>query len=187
VGGSATSAGNGGWALDTTANSLITDVYNAKASVLASTGVEPNVLVIDYPTFIALQHNPVVADKVKYTQKSVFTSDLLASLLQLDEVLVGRAIYTADLDSVSSTYSMTSTAIWNPSGHGNAFLYYREAPGLRALSAGFQFRLPYMGSLRYIRGYRDEQVRSTIYQITEQVEVAPVALDVGWAWTRTVS
>jgi hypothetical protein len=44
-----------------------------------------------------------------------------------------------------------------------------------------------MGSLRYIRGYRDEQVRSTIYQITEQVEVAPVALDVGWAWTRTVS
>jgi len=188
TGGSAPSAGAGGWALDTTANSLVKDIYAAKKTILAGTGVEPNVLVIDFATFVALQTNPVVADKVKYTEKAVFTADLLASLLQLDEVLIGRGIYTSQKENKNATNAtFTGTGIWNPSARGNAFLYYREAPGLRALSAGFQFRLPYMGSMRYVRGYRDEQVRSTIYQVTEMTEIAPVALDVGYAWTTTIA
>jgi hypothetical protein len=188
MGGTGPSGGNGGWALTTTSNSFITDVFAAKAYILRTTGVKPNVLVMDYDTFIAQQANPVVADKIKYTQRSVVAQDILAALLQLDEVVVGSAIYTSQVDNSKRTSAQfVGTPIWNPSTHGNAFLYYREAPGLRAMSAGFQFRLPYMGSMRYIRGYRDEQVRSTIYQITEQVEIAPVALDVGWAWTRTIS
>lgn len=188
TGGTAPSGGAGSWGLDTTANTLVTDIYNAKKSVLSSTGVEPNVLIIDYATFVKLQSNPVISDKIKYTEKAVFTADLLASLLQLDEVLIGRGIYTSQKENKNATNATFSgTSIWNPSGKGNAFLYYREAPGLRALSAGFQFRLPYMGSMRYVRGYRDEQVRSTVYQVTEQVEIAPVALDVGYAWTTTIS
>ena len=188
-GGVAPSAGNGGWALTTTSNSMVADIFAAKKKVLAATGVEPNVMVIDYGTFVALQSNPVIADKIKYTQKAVFTADLLASLLQLDEVLIGRAIYTSQNDNAKATSaSFVGSSIWAPAGNdkGNAFLYYREAPGLRALSAGFQFRLPYMGALRYIRGYRDEQVRSTVYQITEAVEIAVVAGDVGYAFTRTI-
>lgn len=178
----------GSWALDSTANTMITDIFNAKAAILKATGVEPNKLIIDYSTFVALQSNPVISDKVKYTQKAVFTADLLASLLQLDEVMIGRAIYTSQMDNKNRTSAQfVGTPIWNPSGKGNAFLYYQEPPGLRALGAGYQFRLPYMGALRYIRGYRDEQVRSTIYQITEQVEICPVALDVGYAFAQTVS
>ena len=178
----------GTWGLATTSNSFINDVFAAKDSVRKNTGIIPNKLIIDYSTFVAQQINPNLSDKIKYTQKGVITADLLASVLELDEVLIGRSIYNAANDNVAATArGFTGTSIWNPSGKGNAFLFYQEAPGLRAMAAGFQFRLPYMGSMRYIRGYRDERVRSTVYQITEQVEIAPVAFDVGYAWYRTIS
>ena len=172
----------GNWGLTTTSNSFLSDVFNAKAAIRSATGLLPNVLVLDYDTFIKQQFNPVVADKIKYTQRAVITEELLASLLQLDEVIVGRAVQTTSPETKKTT-SPTMTSIWNPSGKGNAFLYHRENPGLRTISAGYQFRLPYRGSMRYIEGYYWYPTRSYIYTVTEQVDIAPVALDVGYAFT----
>lgn len=188
-GGSAPSAGAGAWALDTTANSFVKDIYAAKASILGKTGQKPNTLVLDYGTFIAQQFNPVVADKIKYTQRGVITADLLASLLQLDEVLVGEAIYTsANQNKKATSASFTGTQIWSPSGidKGNAFLYYRGTPGLRVVSALFQFRLPVMGQMRYVRSYRIEPKALLRYEVKEKIDMAVLATDVGWAWKTTI-
>ena len=185
-GGSVVSAGNGGWAMDTTANSFIKDVFAAKYQIYAATGKRPNVLVIDLETFYAQQFNPIVADKIKYTQKAVTTQEILAELLQLDEVIVGSTPYTATGENKRNKTPVMSN-IWAPSGHGNAFLFRREVPGLRVLTAGLQFRLPYRGSLRFVEGFYDYPRRQYVYTVTEQIEVAPVALDMGWAFTRTVS
>jgi hypothetical protein len=186
-GGSAPSAGNGGWALDTSANSFIKDVYNAKYQILQSTGIRPNVLVMDTQTFYAQQFNPIVSDKIKYTQRSVTTAELLAELLQLDEVIIGSSVYTGAPENKHTKSPSTMTPIWSPSGHGNAFLFHREAPGLRVVTAGLQFRLPYRGSLRYVEGYYDFRKRSYVYTVTEAIDIAPVALDVGWSFSRTYS
>ena len=175
---------NGTWGLDTTANTFINDVYTAKAAILNATGVRPNVLVMDVKTFYAQQFNPNVADKVKYTQRSVPTEELLASLLQLDEVIVGASVYTASKETKKGT-APTMSQIWDPSGKGNAFLFHKETPGLRCLTAGLQFRLPYRGAQRYVEGYYDYQRRSYVYTVTEQVEIAPLALDIGYAWSST--
>jgi hypothetical protein len=189
AGGTTPSAGSGGWALDSSANSFIPDVFNAKNVIRTTSGVLPNVMIMDYESFIAQQNNPNVSDKIKYTQLSITTAGLLAELLQLDEMLIGRdVIDTSNRNVFNENIGTTPmTSVWSPSGHGNCFLYHREPAGLRALSAGFQFRLPYMGSLRFVRGYRDEKVRSTVYQVTEQIDISPVALDVGYAWSRTYS
>ena len=179
--GSAPSGGAGAWGLDTTANTFLKDVFDAKYSVYAATGKRPNILVMDLQTFYRQQFNPIVADKIKYTQKAVTTQEILAELLQLDEVIVGSTPYTATLEN-KRTKTPTMAQIWSPSGKGNAFLFRREAPGLRVLTAGLQFRLPYRGTLRYVEGYYDYPRRQYVYTITEQIEVAPVALDMGWAW-----
>ena len=186
-GGTYPSAGQGGWALDTTANSFIKDVYSAKYSILTATGVRPNVLVMDTETFYAQQFNPIVSEKIKYTQRSVTTAELLAELLQLDEVIIGSSVYTGSPENKKTKSPASLTPIWSPSGKGNAFLFHREAPGLRCLTAGLQFRLPYRGSLRYVEGYYDFRKRSYVYTVTENVEIAPLALDVGYAWTNVYS
>lgn len=185
VGGTVPSV-SAGWGLQTTSNTFVADVFAQKAAILAATGVRPNVLVMDYATFIAQQFNPVVSDKIKYTQRSVVTSELLAQLLQLDEVIVGASVYTKSLENKTKV-GPTMTPIWNPSGKGNAFLYHKEAPGLRCLTAGLQFRLPYRGSFRFVEGYYDYQRRSYVYTVTEQVEIAPLALDIGYAWKNTIT
>jgi hypothetical protein len=185
--GAVPSGGNGAWALDTTANTFITDVFNAKETIRQNTGYIPNKLEIDYATFVAQQFNPQVSEKIKYTQRSVVTEELLAVLLQLDEVLVGRAVYTSSQENKKAEATTGYNSVWNPSGHGNAFLFYQEAPGLRALGAGYQFRAPYKGSLRFMEGYRDFRIKSMVYSLTERIEIVPTALDVGYAWSRTIS
>jgi len=188
AGGVAPSGGTGFWAKTDATNTMLLDIYNAKQTILNASGVLPNVLVIDHATYIATQNNSVIMDKIKYSQRGVTTAELLAELFQLDEVIVGRAIYTSQKETKApAPAAFVGTPIWNSAGSGRAFLYHRAAPGLRTVSAGFQFRLPYMGSMRFIRGYRDEQVRSTVYQITENVEIAPVCLDVGYVWKQTMS
>lgn len=187
LGGVTVTGGNGFWAKTDSTNTMISDIFAAKKAILNASGKLPNCLVLDHDTYTATQFNPAIMDKIKYTQTGVTTAELLAQLFQIDEVIIGRAIYTdAPKNAKETNATFTGKAVWNPSNKGNAFLFYKAAPGLRTVSAGFQFRLPYMGSMRFIRGYRDERVRSTIYQVTEQLEIAPVALDVGYAWKNTV-
>jgi hypothetical protein len=187
AGGSVPAGGNGGWVRNDSSNSFVQDIYNAKTSIVKSTGVTPNVLVMDYQTFNAQQFaNPLIADKIKYTQRAVETSALIADLLELDEVIVGKSVYTSQAENKKNP-NPSMNFIWNPSGYGQAFLFHREAPGLRSLTAGLQVRLPYRGSMRYVEGYYDYRKRSYVYTITEQVEFVPIATDVAWAFNRTNS
>lgn len=181
----------GVWASSTTAtNTFVSDILTAKGVVQKATGVRPNKLVMDYQTFLAISANcGEVKERIKYTQLGVTTEELLAKLLQLDEVIVGDAIFSSQKENKSDTSAtFTSQQIWDPTnGKGSAFLFYQDAPGLRSLGAGYQFRLPYRGSLRYVEGYNVPWKQSIFYAMIEQIEVAPMMLDVGYAFTRCIA
>ena len=189
TGGTLPSAGTGGWARTDTSNSFITDVIKAEEYILSTTGKKPNVLVMDYATFKSQNFNPVVSDKIKYTQRAVTTAELLADLLQLDEVLVGEAIYTNTPYNKTNTQAFNSKQIWSPCGTnlGNCFLYHRAPPGLRTVAALFQFRIPILGQMTYVRSYRDEPRHKTVYEIMEKIDTTPLATDIGYAWSRTAA
>lgn len=75
------------------ANSVpIDDVSNAKVEVAQNTGFDPNVLVIGYPVFMALKNHPTILDRIKYTEKGIVTTDLLAALFEVDKVVVAKAV-----------------------------------------------------------------------------------------------
>ena len=195
TGGTAPSGGTGGWALDSTANSIITDVENAKATILGKTGLLPNVLEMDYKTFQNIKIHAVatggIFDRIKYTQTAgsgQMTEGLLASLLGLDEVIVGKAIYTADKETKAGTMT-TSTPIWDPNASGKAFLYYRPAAaGLKQVSPGYQYRVAYDGATwRRLISYREEWQHHSVYEVSEWVDIVPVSTDVGYLWKQTYS
>ena len=195
VGGSAPAGGAGCWASDTTANTIIQDVENAKGTILAKTGILPNVLEMDYKTFQSIKIHATaqggIFDRIKYTQtagSAQMTEGLLASLLGLDEVIIGKAIYTTDKETKAGTMT-TSKFIWDPTGKGNAFLYYRPAAaGLKQVSPGYQYRVAYDGSTwRRLMSYREEWQHHSVYEVSEWVDIVPVSTDVGYLFKQTYS
>ena len=109
----------------------IDDVSNAKIEI-ATTGFDANILVIGYPVFWALKNHPTILDRIKYTEKAIVTTDLLASLFEVDKVVVAKAVQ--------------NTAVRGAAG-SNAFILGKNAllayaapnPGIRQPSAGYIF------------------------------------------------
>jgi hypothetical protein len=189
VGGTAPSGGAGFWAKTDTTNTFITDILAAKAKILSKTGVLPNTLMLDYSTFLALQNSQVILDRIRYTQTGVITEQLIAAALQLDNVVVGKAIFTSEKENKAGSINYGTNYIWNPDGKGKAFLFYRPAAaGMKQVSPGYQYRVAYDGETwRRMISYREEWNHQTIYEVSEWVDIAPVSTDVGYLWKQTIS
>jgi hypothetical protein len=195
LGGTAPGGGTGAWALDTTANSLLTDIEDAKVTIQQKTGLMPNTLMISRPAFQKIKTKAFavggVIDRIKYTQTAgpaQITEGLLASLFGLDNVIVGDAIYSTDKENKAGTMT-TSNYIWDPAGTGTAFLFYRPAAaGIKQVSPGYQYRVAYDGATwRRMLSYREEWAHHSVYEVSEWVDIAPVSTDVGYLFKNTIA
>lgn len=85
--GSAPSGGAGAWALDTTVNSFIYDIENAKTVIGLQTGLIPTDMVIDYATKQTLITKSTATggliERMKYTQPLMNDEALLSAVLGL--------------------------------------------------------------------------------------------------------
>jgi hypothetical protein len=68
---------------------------------LANGGFRPNKMVIPNNVLTVLSNHATVLDRIKYTEKGIVTTDLLASLWGLDEVIVGQAVYNSAAEGQS--------------------------------------------------------------------------------------
>jgi hypothetical protein len=130
---------SGVWATDSTPSNLwsdytssdpLNDVETGKRAILSTTGFEPNTLVIGYDVFKTLKNHPDLVDRIKYTSSQTLTSDLMASLFDVERVLVAKAVKATNNEGGTAAYDFT---------HGkNALLCY-SAPsaGLLQPSAGY--------------------------------------------------
>jgi hypothetical protein len=189
VGGVNPSGGAGFWAALDSTNTFVQDVLNAKQKVLSQTGRLPNTLMIDYGTFTALQYTQPIIDRVKYTQTGVVTEQLIAGLLGLDNVIVGKAVQSTTKENKAGTVTSMSSVWESQAGKGSAFLFYRPASaGMKQTAPGYQYRVAYDGqSWRRMISYREEWNHQTIYEVSEWIDIAPVSTDVGYLWKNTYS
>jgi hypothetical protein len=105
----------------------VLDILNFLDEVAALTGFRPNVGAIDPTTWTVLREHPDVQDKIKHVQRSVATPEIMASLLEIDELKVIR--------SVSSTAGTTSFM----ASEGAMFAYATDNPSTEVPSAGYNF------------------------------------------------
>jgi len=80
----------------------VSDIETAKDQVRRACGVEPNRMVISAEGFKALKNHETVAEKFKYTTADSITAKMLANLLELDELAVGKATYMDSVDAGAS-------------------------------------------------------------------------------------
>lgn len=80
------------------ASDPLADVDAAKEKVRMGCGIEPNRMVIHNAGFKALKSHPKIVERFKYTSSDSITTKMLAGILDLDELAVGRATYVEKLD-----------------------------------------------------------------------------------------
>ena len=88
------------WADD--ASSPLSDIEDWKEVIRAATGMEPNTLVLGSNVRKRLKNHPEFVDRIKYTSSAAITNAIMASLFEIENLRVARAIYnTADEKPIS--------------------------------------------------------------------------------------
>ena len=111
----------------------IGDIETGKAAIHAVIFKRPNVLLLGQAVYDKLKHHPDILDRIKYVQKGVVTAELLASIFEVEKVIIGAAGYNTAKEGKTASYSY----LWGK----NAILAYVEPrPGIKKFSLGYVFQ-----------------------------------------------
>ncbi len=175
------------WSPAGATNTFLADITKAKKAIKSNTGKKPNVLVIDEATYLAVKECEAITEKIKYTQRAVLTSDLLAAILELDEVLVGGAIKNTAKETKAGT-EFTGANIWEVNaGKGMGFLFHRpKVLGLKVATAGMQVRIAYEdGQPRRVTTWREPAEHQDVYEVAEETDIVLVHAALGYLFKDT--
>jgi hypothetical protein len=158
-------------------------VEAALETVRKATGRRPNVLVLDAGTPAQLKQESTLLERIKYTQKAVLTGDLIASLFDLEECLIGGAIYSSAEEKADGT-DWTSAGIWEVNaGKGSAALIYRpRTPAIMTPSCGYTF----VWKPRVVKRWREEAEHQDVLEASESFDVKITGADLGYFFYDTV-
>ena len=158
--GNSTLAGTNQWS-DYAMSTPIQDIEVARDAIHLGTGREATDLTIGRQVWTKLKHHPDFVDRIRYTTDAIVTEMLVARLLELMRIHIGKAQYITSGEGVATN---TFKYIFGK----NALLsHVPPAPGLLIPSAGYTF---YWDPLRgdtmgaemgqgYIRYLRDDKAQ----------------------------
>lgn len=143
-----------------------TEFENNLDTVEQNTGVRPNKLVLGPLTWRRLKHHPDFIDRIKGGATSgspaLMTKAQLASMLEIDEVLVGRGIFRSSIEATGND-TPTLTRMYG----ANALLLHTPPAASRFNpAAGMNFFWQPMtgGGMQFIRRYREDKRRKDVIE-----------------------
>lgn len=176
----------GGWAAPS-GNTFLADIEKAQKAVKSAIGRRANVLVIDDLTYGGMKEIDALLDKIKYTQRGVLTKEMIAAMLDLDEVIVGSAIYSTAAEKADGS-DFTAADIWTVNaGKGMGFLFWRPPRvGIKMQCAGLQVRIAYEnGGPRRISTWREASRHQDVYEVAEETDITLIDANAGYLFKDT--
>lgn len=179
---------------DLTSGDPIGDIDDAMATILQTTGYEPNTLVLGYNVFKSLKKHPDIIDRVKYVQ-NIGANDVVrvnASALAnlffdggMGRVVIMKAAETTANEGQTATNS-DRTFI----GGDHAFMCYAAtSPGLSKVSAGYTFNwnglLGGNGNMRIKKFYMDA-IDADRIEGEMAYDMKVVSADLGYFWKSII-
>lgn len=107
-------------------------VEQIKADAEALTGLELNTAAIGVNVYRKLKNHPDIIDRIKYTSSENVTLELIARLLELDNVYISRSQFNAAPEGQEGKLEYNF-------GNGIFFAHAAPTPGLLTPSAGYTF------------------------------------------------
>ena len=166
------------------ASDPIVQFSNLQTEFVKQSGRKANTLVLGADTITQLKNHPDIIDRIKYTQRGVVTTDLLASLFDVEKVLVSYATYTnvaeqndARTQDAAATYSFMT-------GSKAALLCYTpSSPSLMTPAAGYTFTWNgYLAGNQYgirMSNFRMEHIRADRIEGEMTYDMKVVAPEMG--------
>lgn len=155
-----TLAGADQWS-DFAGSDPIDDIEVAKEAVRAQIAKRPNTIIMGATVFAKLKQHPKIVDRIKYTGRDVATTDLLASLFGVKQVMVGDAVYENEAGAMVDVWGKFVVVAYTEMGG----MADRGRP-----TYGYTYRL---GGFPVVeQAYQDRNAKSWVYPVTD--EVSPV-------------
>lgn len=176
----------GGWCASS-GNTFLADIEKAQKAIKSAIGRRANVLLIDDRTYGGMKEIDALLDKIKYTQRGVLTKEMIAAMLDLDEVIVGSAIYSTAAEAADGS-DFTAADIWTiNAGKGMGFLFWRPPRvGLKMQCAGLQVRIAYEnGGPRRTTMWREAARHQDVYEVAEETDIALIDANAGYLFADT--
>lgn len=114
------------------ASTPIQDIATYATNMAGTTGMRPNILILGAQVYQALKNHVDILDRIRYTQKGIVTTDLLAQLFDVDQVLVAWAVKNSAAKGATEANSFIL-------GKGALLAYRAPRPALKTASAGYTF------------------------------------------------
>jgi len=162
----------------------IEDIRNQRFLVAAKTGLQPNTLIVGPQVHQKLLDHPEVIDRIKYTQRGQVTTDLLASLFEVDRYLVPMVVQNTAAEGATDAMSFLY-------GKQALLVYSAPNPGLLIPSGGYIFSWTgYLGAGAFgnrITRFRMEHLKSDRVEGEMAFDIKLVASDLGVFFTSAVA
>jgi len=182
----ATEDAAGLWAPAGSTNTVIADIATGKSTIRRAIGRYPNKLLIDSKTFEDLKNVDDILQRIKYSggpgSPAIVTAQALAAIFELDEVLVGGAIYSSAEETAAGD-DFTALDVWDKTAtKGIGFLFYApSSPTLMDPAAGYIIQ----SKPRTIDRWRLIDEKSDVLRISESYAVEQTSVNAGYLFTDT--
>lgn len=109
------------------------DIMLQMETILEATGKKPNTLVLGAQAYRALRNNDEILDRIKYVQRGIVGTDLLAAVFDLDRVVVASATNNTAVEGAAVSTSFIV------GGKAALLTYSAPSPSLLTPSGGYMF------------------------------------------------
>lgn len=155
-----------------------TPVKNAldwREAIRATTGQNPNVMVIGPKVMTALGDNASIKDRIKFTGRDSVTVELLANLFQVKRVVVGEAIVADDAGTFSD--------VW---GKNVVLAYVPETESFAQEEPSYGYTYTVTGHPAVEEPYYDNNTKSWIYPVSDDNAPQLTGITAGFLATTVV-
>ena len=166
------------------ASDPIVQFANLQTTFVKQSGRKANTLVLGADAITSLKNHPDIIDRIKYTQRGVVTTDLLASLFDVEKVLVSYASFT-NQNEMNDARTQDAAATYNFMSNSKSALlcYTPSSPSIMTPAAGYIFTWNgYLAGNSYgirMSNFRMEHIRSDRIEGEMTYDMKVVSPDMG--------
>lgn len=116
------------------------DVRSWISAISAQIGKSPNVALLGYDVYQALQDHPAILDRIKYTSRDSITAEMLAQLWNIEKVVIGEAVVEDNTGQVSRVWGKNVIlARVNPAGLASGKIPFSSMMSAKKITPSFAY------------------------------------------------